>query len=138
MTEYTNVTIFCDGACEPNPGKGGAGVVLLSAHHRKELWQALGYTTNQRAEISAAILAFEALKKPCRVVVQTDSQYLVRCGNREWGRHTNTDLWEKLDHLMQRHASVDFLWVKGHNGNKENERADALARHAASMNGAKK
>ena len=134
------VTIHTDGACSGNPGPGGWGAVLHFKDQEKELWGGELSTTNNRMELMAAIQALEALKRPCRVELHTDSQY-VRNGIREWihawkqrGWKTadkkpvkNDDLWKRLDEARLRHE-VDWRWIKGHAGHEFNERADALAR----------
>ncbi len=133
------VEAFTDGACRGNPGPGGWGAVLRCRGREKELYGGEPHTTNNRMELTAAIRALEALDRPCRVVLTTDSQY-VRKGITEWmedwkrrGWRTaarkpvmNRDLWERLDALSQQH-NVDWHWVRGHTGHPENERADALA-----------
>jgi ribonuclease HI len=134
------VVIYTDGGCAPNPGPGGWGAILISGTHRKELCGGEPQSTNNRMELSAAIAALEALKKPSRVELHTDSQY-VRNGISTWihgwkqrGWKTadrqpvkNVDLWQRLDAARQRHE-VHWHWVKGHAGHAENERADELAR----------
>ena len=138
-----NVVIYTDGGCDPNPGKGGFGVVLLYGGHRKELSGGFRQTTNNRMEIMAAIVGLEALKRPCSVTVRTDSQYLAAAITKGWAkrwrrqgwmrnkseRAINPDLWERLLILCDRHA-VKFEWVRGHDGNAENERCDDLAGQA--------
>ena len=134
------VTIYTDGACIGNPGPGGYGVVLLYGDTRKELSGGFRLTTNNRMELRAAIEALAALKKkPCRVALYTDSNY-VRSGITEWlpawrarGWRTadkkpvkNQDLWEALSALAAQHE-VTWHWIKGHSGHPENERADELA-----------
>ena len=139
MSEADKVTIFTDGACRGNPGPGGWGALLCYGDHERELYGYEPETTNNRMELTAAIRALEALKRPCAVDLTTDSEYL-RKGVEEWmagwkrrGWRTasrkpvaNRDLWETLDALLQRH-SVAFHWVRGHTGHSGNERADALA-----------
>jgi ribonuclease HI len=134
-----HVEAFTDGACRGNPGPGGWGVVLRAGAHEKELSGGELATTNNRMELTAAIEALRALKRPCRVDIYTDSTY-VRSGITEWlpawrkrGWKTadkkpvkNQDLWETLHALTQMH-DVQWHWVKGHAGHPENERADALA-----------
>ncbi|MEW5942595.1 MAG: ribonuclease HI [Pseudomonadota bacterium] len=133
------VEIFTDGACKGNPGAGGWGVLLRFSGHEKELFGGENPTTNNRMELLAVIRALEALKRPCRVRLHTDSQY-VQKGISSWihnwkqrGWRTsdnkpvkNADLWLRLDELASRHQ-VEWLWVKGHSGHDENERADMLA-----------
>jgi len=134
------VVIYTDGACSGNPGPGGWGAVLLSAGREREIWGGEPATTNNRMELMAAIEALNALKRPCRVELHTDSKY-VQNGIREWmpawkarGWKTaakapvkNEDLWRRLDEARLRHE-VDWRWVKGHAGDEMNERADGLAR----------
>jgi len=134
------VVIYTDGACSGNPGPGGWGAVLISGAHERELCGGEPATTNNRMELTAAIEALEALKKPCRVDLHTDSQYL-RQGITQWmqswkvrGWRTadrspvkNEDLWRRLDTARNRH-DVHWHWVRGHSGHPLNERADALAR----------
>ncbi|WP_296817555.1 ribonuclease HI [Brevundimonas sp.] len=136
----SHVIIHTDGACRGNPGPGGWGAVLQTGGgHEKELWGGEANTTNNRMELMAAIMALEALKRPCRVDLHTDSQYVMK-GISEWihgwkarGWKTadkkpvkNDDLWKRLDTARQRHE-VHWRWVKGHAGHELNERADALA-----------
>lgn len=134
------VDIWTDGACSGNPGPGGWGVFMRFGEHEKELCGGAAETTNNRMELTAAIRALEALKRPCEVHLYTDSQYL-RGGILEWlgkwqknGWKTaakkpvkNADLWKTLDEARRRHDVV-WHWVKGHAGNPENEKADELAR----------
>lgn len=133
------VEVFSDGACRGNPGPGGWGALLRFGETEKELCGGELETTNNRMELLAAIRALEALKRPCRVAITTDSQY-VRKGMTEWlqgwkARNwktaarkpvRNQDLWQRLDELVGRHQ-VEWHWVRGHSGHAENERADALA-----------
>jgi ribonuclease HI len=136
----TEVVIYTDGACSGNPGPGGWGVVMRSQGHEKELHGGEPLTTNNRMELMAAIQALEALKRPSKVSLYTDSTYLLN-GITKWlpgwqrnGWKTaarkpvkNDDLWRRLVEAMSRH-DVSWLWVKGHAGDPGNERADALAR----------
>lgn len=133
------VEIFCDGACKGNPGPGGWGVILRYRGVEKELWGGEPATTNNRMELTALIRGLQALKRPARVSITTDSQYLMR-GITEWiaqwkrnGWRTaskapvkNQDLWQALDAALAPHQ-VEWRWVRGHTGHPENERADALA-----------
>lgn len=134
------VVIHTDGACSGNPGPGGWGAILQYGDKSRELRGGEPATTNNRMELIAAIQALEALKKPCKVELHTDSQY-VQKGIHEWihgwkkrGWLTadrkpvkNDDLWKRLDAARLRHE-VDWRWVKGHAGHALNERADELAR----------
>ena len=134
------VIIYTDGACSGNPGPGGWGAILMSGDKRKEMNGGEADTTNNRMELRAAVEALNALKRPSKAELHTDSQY-VRKGITEWignwkrnGWKTaakkpvkNADLWQELDEARQRH-DVEWHWVKGHAGEPENERADELAR----------
>jgi ribonuclease HI len=136
------VEIFCDGACSGNPGPGGYGAILRYGGHEKELSGGVAETTNNRMELTGAIEALASLKRPCRVVLTTDSQYLVK-GMTEWldgwvkkgwknskkEPVLNRDLWERLLELANV-QSIEWVWVKGHDGHRENERCDELARQA--------
>jgi ribonuclease HI len=136
---HTIVDIFTDGACKGNPGPGGWGALLRSGQHEKELFGGEPDTTNNRMELTAVIRALEALTRPVKARVHTDSTY-VQQGISSWihgwkrnGWKTkakepvkNADLWQALDAAAARHE-VEWLWVKGHAGHPENERADALA-----------
>jgi ribonuclease HI len=137
-----HVVVHTDGACSGNPGPGGWGAILRFGDHEKELKGGEVNTTNNRMELMAAISALEALKKPCRVDLHTDSQYL-RNGIMSWianwkrnGWRTadkkpvkSVDLWQRLDAALGPHQ-VRWHWVKGHSGHDMNERADVLAREA--------
>lgn len=139
-TMTSGVVIFTDGACSGNPGPGGWGAVLMFGGREKEICGGEADTTNNRMELMAAIQALEALNKPCKLELHTDSQY-VRNGITQWlpswkarGWKTadkkpvkNEDLWKRLDQARLRH-DVDWRWVKGHAGHELNERADELAR----------
>jgi ribonuclease HI len=141
------VVVHTDGACSGNPGPGGWGVVLHWGPHEKEMCGGEPQTTNNRMELMAAIMALESLKRPCSVIVHTDSQY-VRQGITSWIHGwkkkgwrkaddkpvLNADLWQRLDAAAGRHQ-VDWRWVKGHAGNPLNERADALARQGIPRRG---
>lgn len=140
MTDSLNtVVIYTDGACRGNPGPGGWGALLLAGEAEREIYGGEPHTTNNRMELTAAIEALRALKRPCKVQLYTDSEY-VRRGISEWlpnwrarkwrtaaGKPVkNEALWQALDEAAQRH-DVTFHWVKGHSGHPENERADQLA-----------
>jgi len=138
------VTIYTDGACSGNPGPGGYGVVLIYGPHRKELSAGYQLTTNNRMELMAAIMGLEALKFPCAVNLYTDSRYLVDAMCKGWAKKwqqngwkrnpkesaKNPDLWERLLAVSEQHQ-VQFLWVKGHAGDEENECCDRLAVNAS-------
>jgi ribonuclease HI len=133
------VEIWTDGACKGNPGRGGWGVLLRYGEHERELFGGESATTNNRMELTAVIEALDSLKRPCRVTLHTDSQY-VQLGITEWlpnwirrGWKTadrkpvkNADLWQRLQAAASRH-DVEWRWVKGHAGHDGNERADELA-----------
>jgi ribonuclease HI len=138
----SSIEIYTDGACRGNPGPGGWAALLRSGEHEREISGAETMTTNNRMELTAVIRALEALKRPVRGDIYTDSQY-VRQGVLEWlaswkkrGWKTadrkpvkNQDLWQELDLLQQKH-DLQWHWVKGHSGHVENERVDALANRA--------
>mgnify|MGYP003335611812 CR=1 FL=1 len=138
------VIIYTDGACLGNPGPGGYGVLLRYGSQQKHLSGGFRLTTNNRMEILAAIEGLEALKEPCKVSLYSDSQYLVDAMMKGWAvrwqknnwkrnqkeRAKNIDLWQKLLDLCQQHQ-VNFIWVRGHNGNPDNEYCDRLAFGAA-------
>tara|TARA_R110002096_G_scaffold205810_4_gene391877 strand:- start:7560 stop:8006 length:447 start_codon:yes stop_codon:yes gene_type:complete len=140
MTTSMTVDIYTDGACSGNPGPGGWGALMLCNGEEKELSGGEVETTNNRMEMLAAIQAFQALKKPTKVRLHTDSTYL-KDGITKWiakwkrnGWRTaakkpvkNADLWQLLEEVMKPH-NVEWHWVKGHSGHPENERADELAR----------
>ena len=140
MSLSDHVIIHTDGACKGNPGPGGWGALLQTGGgHEKELWGGEANTTNNRMELMAAIMALEALKRPCKVELHTDSKYVMQ-GITEWMRGwkargwltadkkpvKNADLWQRLDAARLRH-DVKWRWVKGHAGHELNERADQLA-----------
>jgi ribonuclease HI len=134
--------VFTDGACRGNPGPGGWGALLRHNGHEKILYGAEALTTNNRMELMAAIQALESLTRPCRVHLTTDSKY-VQQGIQEWlanwkrrGWKTaarkpvkNVDLWQRLDKATERH-DIEWAWVKGHSGHRENDLADELANRA--------
>ncbi|MPN42008.1 Ribonuclease HI [bioreactor metagenome] len=134
------VEIFTDGACLGNPGPGGWGVILKYQGKEKELSGGEPETTNNRMELTAAIIALEALKTPCSVKLYSDSQYLINAFELGWlekwkksnwkradnAEVKNVDLWQRLSELTAIHK-VEFIWVRGHDGHPENERCDRLA-----------
>jgi ribonuclease HI len=143
MTELSHVEIATDGACKGNPGPGGWGVLIRSGTREKELSGGEKLTTNNRMELTAAIEGLNALKRPCRVTLSTDSRYVMD-GLTKWihgwrknGWRTadkkpvkNAELWQALLDAAAPHR-VDWVWVKGHAGHPDNERADRLASDAA-------
>ena len=138
-TERPAVEIWTDGGCKPNPGPGGWAAILRFGASEKELSGADGATTNNRMELTAACEALEALKRPCRVALHTDSEY-VRNGMERWVKGwvrnnwrnaardpvANYELWQRLLKAAAPH-DIDWRWVRGHSGDVMNERADALA-----------
>lgn len=133
------VDIFTDGACRGNPGPGGWGAILRSGSKEKELWGGEYETTNNRMELTAAIRALAALKRSIKGRVHTDSQYVLKGINtwiHSWKKNgwrtsdrkpvKNADLWQELELQTNQHQ-LEWIWVKGHAGHPENERADALA-----------
>jgi ribonuclease HI len=117
---------YVDGGCFPNPGRARWAAVVITGEDTCELLGDEQNSTNQRAEVLAAIHALEALKEPAEVEIVSDSMYLTMCGRREWSRKTNTDLWTRLDAASEPHR-VTYTWVRGHVGNPGNERAHKLA-----------
>ncbi len=134
------VTVFTDGACSGNPGPGGWGAILRYRQTERELSGGEKNTTNNRMELTAAIMALSALKEPCKVTLISDSKYLVDGITKGWAKGwrakgwrksdgkpaLNPDLWQKLLELIETHE-VSFVWIKGHNEHPENERCDQLA-----------
>jgi ribonuclease HI len=141
LSEAPVVKIYSDGACQGNPGPGGWGAILISRGHKKEICGAEPQTTNNRMEITAALEGLKALKNPSIVHLFTDSSYLVNAATawlpgwkaRGWKRKDgillNADLWQELDREMAKHK-INWTWVKGHAGDRYNERADQLATDA--------
>lgn len=140
--KFDHVHLFTDGACSGNPGPGGWGAILRCGSVEKELSGAEKPTTNNRMELLAVINGLCALTRPCKVTIHTDSQYVLK-GATEWIKNwqqrdwktaankpvENQDLWQALLTALAPHKT-DWIWVKGHSGHPENERADALARAA--------
>ena len=135
-----NVEIYTDGACSGNPGKGGWAAVLVYKGTEKEISGGEKETTNNRMELTAVIEALKCLKEPCNVTLTTDSKYVCDAIDKRWvfswkkngwkkadkKPALNVDLWEQLLDILDKH-NVEFVWVKGHNGHKYNERCDELA-----------
>jgi ribonuclease HI len=141
MADLSHVTIYTDGACDPNPGPGGWAALLRFGDHEKILTGSAPQTTNNRMELTAAIEALKALKRLCWVDFYTDSEYLRR-GITEWlpkwrarnwrrkqGALANIDLWQELDAAVRQHQ-IEWHWVRGHAGDRDNRRVDQLARQA--------
>ena len=138
--EKKRVDIYSDGACSGNPGAGGYGVILRYKGKEREISGGSAETTNNRMELTAVIEGLSALKEPCRVMLTTDSKYVVDSVNKgwlySWKKNNwiksnnkpvlNVDLWERLIPLLEMH-DVTFIWVRGHDGHPENERCDRLA-----------
>lgn len=134
------IEIYTDGACSGNPGPGGWGAVLVYNGKEKELSGSEKNTTNNRMELTAVIMALNALNQPCEVKLTTDSKYVCDAINKSWVYSwrkngwkksdkkpaLNVDLWKELLSLLEKHE-VEFIWMKGHNGHKYNEICDALA-----------
>jgi ribonuclease HI len=145
MSDSESVIIYTDGGCLGNPGPGGYGAVLLYKDHRKEMSGGYRLTTNNRMELMGAIIALEALKGRTQVKLHTDSQYVVNGIEKGWAANwkrrgwikadkqpaLNPDLWERLLKACSLH-DAQFIWVRGHNGDVENERCDVLAKEASS------
>lgn len=139
MHKRAKVKIYTDGACDPNPGPGGWAALIIRDMGEQTLTGAETQTTNNRMELTAAIEALKALKEPCQIEFFTDSQYL-RLGITEWipnwrarnwrrkgGKLANVDLWQDLDKKIQDHQ-INWHWVRGHSGDRNNQRVDNLAR----------
>jgi ribonuclease HI len=147
LSPLNEINIYTDGACKGNPGPGGWGALLKSADSQKELFGGELGTTNNRMEMMAVIEALSALKRPCHITLHVDSQYVLK-GMTEWlqswkarGWKTatkapvkNVDLWQRLDALVnQEEHQIDWRWVRGHNGDPGNERADQLANQGVAV-----
>lgn len=149
LRSYRQVSVFTDGACSPNPGKGGYGAIIEYNKKTKEIKQELfggfRHTTNNRMEIYAVIVALNTIStfnEPCHITVYSDAAYLTasmskgwvkRWKNKGWEGNKNIDLWEKLLSLCEKHK-IKFVWVKGHSGHPQNERCDKLAVMARKQN----
>ena len=139
-----HITMYTDGACTGNPGPGGYGTVLLYNNTRKELSGGYRKTTNNRMEIMAALAGLRSLKETCRVILYSDSRYVVDAMSKGWAERwrakgwkrsakahaLNPDLWAEMLELSDRHQ-IEYRWIKGHAGDPENERCDELAVTAA-------
>ena len=138
------VNIYTDGACKGNPGRGGWGTILVYGAHEKELSGGEVMTTNNRMELMAVISGLEALREPCEVTLTSDSTYVINSITKKWldgweKKHwvksgnppvPNADLWKRLIEAMKPHT-IEWVWVRGHNGHPYNERCDRLAVAAA-------
>jgi ribonuclease HI len=143
----TAVSLYTDGACKGNPGPGGWGALLMAGGRERELFGGEPMTTNNRMELMAVIQGLGALTRPCRVTIYTDSSY-VKNGVEVWLQNwkkkgwktaagkpvANQDLWQRLEKALEGHQT-DWVWVKGHSGHPENERADALANKGVGQKG---
>ena len=135
-----NIIVYTDGAARGNPGPGGYGIVMISKHHRKEISQGYEYTTNNRMELLAVIVALETLKQNnSNVTLYTDSKYVADAVEKKWvfewekknfKKKKNPDLWKRFLRVYTNH-NVKFIWIKGHNNNIENETCDNLAVEAS-------
>lgn len=145
MSPLPRVSIYTDGSCDVNPGPGGWAALLRWGDREEVLSGSAPETTNNRMELTAALQALKSLKEASRVSLYTDSEYLKR-GISEWlpnwrargwkrkkGKLANADLWKALDRAIQQHE-IDWHWVKGHAGNRDNQRVDRLARVAMQRN----
>ncbi|MQL51032.1 ribonuclease HI [Desulfofundulus thermobenzoicus] len=144
MADLPEVDIYTDGACSGNPGPGGYGVILRYGKHMKELSGGFARTTNNRMELTAVIKGLQALKRPCRVTLYSDSRYIVDAMTRGWVKRwqtngwrrdngepaKNADLWRQILSLAERHR-ITWVWVKGHADNPYNNRCDQLAVQAS-------
>jgi ribonuclease HI len=136
----SQVIIYTDGAAKGNPGPGGYGIVLISGVHRKELSGGFALTTNNRMELLAVIVGLEAIKKEnCQVTIYSDSKYVVDSVEKKWvfgwvktgfKNKKNADLWKRFLNVYPK-QKIKFVWIKGHNSIKENERCDILAVEAS-------
>jgi ribonuclease HI len=146
MSEPAELTIYTDGACDPNPGPGGWAALLLYKNHERILTGSEPHTTNNRMELTAAVQALSALRRSCQVDFFTDSEYLKKgitewmpvWRNKDWRRKggalANVDLWKELDAVAQQHQ-IQWHWVRGHVGDPHNQRVDTLARQAICKQG---
>lgn len=141
MGENPYVVVYTDGSCRRNPGPGGWGILIRCGVEEEELYGGEEYTTNNRMELMAVIKAIEYIKEPKHITIYTDSEYVERGINNRLSKHRrmewkmgngkpikNADLWMKLDKVLAGRKQVFVKWVRGHNGNKGNERADKLAK----------
>ncbi len=137
----TSVIIYTDGSALGNPGPGGYGAVLMHGKHRKELSDGFKFTTNNRMELLAVIIALETLTRKCKVTVYSDSKYVVDAIEKKWvfgwekknfKKKKNPDLWKRLLKIYPKHE-IKLIWVKGHSNIPENERCDRLAVAAANQ-----
>ena len=146
MIEKTKVTLYTDGACSGNPGKGGYGAILVhvdsnGVRHEKEFSEGYQMTTNNQMELLAVIVGLEALKKPCSVKIISDSKYVVDSIQKGWRKSDNkpvpnVELWKRLIAASKEH-DIELEWIKGHAGHEYNERCDALAVAAYKKDGLK-
>ena len=138
-----SIVIYTDGSAKGNPGNGGYGVVMMSGAHRREMQQGFRLTTNNRMELCAVIIALESVKKEnSEITIYSDSKYVINSVEKNWvfgwekknfNKKKNPDLWIRFLKIYRK-QKVNFIWVKGHSNNKENERCDVLAVQAAESN----
>jgi len=138
-----SIIIYTDGSAKGNPGNGGYGIVMMSGDHRRELQQGFKFTTNNRMELLAVIIALESVKKEkSEITVYSDSKYVIDSVEKKWvfawekknfNKKKNPDLWIRFLKIYRK-QKISFIWVKGHANNKENERCDVLAVQAADSN----
>jgi len=125
--------LYTDGACSPNPGRGGYGIVIIDPDNKiKKYWGGEQDTTNNRMELKAVVRGLSKLPSSSKVKIHTDSMYVVKCFKFEWSRKANKDLWNKLEREIRNFSKISIRWVRGHSGDKYNEMADELARKGRS------
>jgi ribonuclease HI len=123
----SRLTIYTDGSCSPNPGKGGWGFISIEEKHELHVSGGKEYTTNNVMEMTAVIQALKMYKKHSKFLIISDSQYVINCAQGKWQRKKNCDLWKKYDKYAV-NKDIEWKWVKGHSGDKYNELVDKLAK----------
>ncbi len=124
--QSNDIVIHTDGACKGNPGPGGWGTVIEQNGNQQKLSGSEPQTTNNRMEMSSVIMGLEAVDPSAKVLISSDSTYVINTMTKGWKRKANHDLWDQLDRLVK-NRDISWLWVRGHNGDRGNELADALA-----------